>query len=51
MYSCLYRTEHEALLVAPCASLAPSLKQPGPLVIATSQMVTDKPSHYAASSP
>lgn len=51
MYRSLHRTEHEALLVAPCASLAPALKQSGPLVIATSQMVTDKLSHYAASSP
>lgn len=51
MYGCLHHTEHEALLVAPCSSLAPSLKQSGPLMIATSQMVTDKPSHYAASSP
>lgn len=51
MYGCLQHTEHEALLVAPCSSLAPSLKQSGPLMIATSQMVTDKPSHYDASSP
>lgn len=43
MYGCLHHTEHEALLVAPCSSLAPSLKQSGPLMIATSQMVTDKP--------
>ena len=49
--SLLFQVGRQALLLAPCSSLAPSLKQSRPVMIATSQMVTDKPSHYAASSP